>query len=593
MRSTWLVCSLASLLLATAPTFGAPTVSFSLPATYSLAPDGTNAAVSVDVNGDGFPDIIVATNNGVDVLLNNGDGTFTGPVNYPTGGTFSNSVQVADIDGDGIPDLVVTNMCLDPTVCSGVVVLLGVGDGTFNAFVGFNSGGLETGAVAIGDVNGDGKPDLILTSNCQQHTCAGGSLSVVLNTTSGPGFPTFAKPVLLEVTKAGAVALADMNGDGNLDLVTGAGILLGDGTGNFTPVDPPQVASGAISIAVADVNGDGKLDVMSAVATGVAVQLGNGDGTIGLPKTYKTFGVTPLSVTVADFNGDAKLDLAVANECYVFSGGGCGSESTVGVLPGNGDGTFKPAILVHTAGTFSTSVVASDVNQDGKPDLVIADACTLGGLCGSPNGLVAVALNIFSANTTTRVVSSAQPANPGQLVTFSATVASIVSVPDGSLVTFTDSVGGATLGTAPTLNGVAILTTSFSVAGHHTITASFQGSLYLNPSLGSVVETINTYSSTTMVTSNPNPQMFGKPVTITATVTSAAPGGATGTVKIYYVNSNNSNVLIGAPPVGAGGVATLSNYTKLPRGNPLTIIAIYSGSTQSATSSGTTTQTIQ
>jgi FG-GAP-like repeat/Bacterial Ig-like domain (group 3)/FG-GAP repeat len=593
MRSAWLLVFLASLLLATAPCFGAPTVSFSLPTTYSLAPDGTNAAVAVDINGDGYPDIIVGTNNGVDVLINNGDGTFAAPVNYPTGGTFSNSVQVADIDGDGIPDLVVTNMCLDPTVCSGVVVLLGVGDGTFNPFVGFDSGGLETGQVAVGDVNGDGKPDLILTSNCQVHTCAGGSLAVVLNTTSAPGFPSFAKPVLLEVTRIGAVAIADMNGDGKPDLVTGAGILLGDGTGNFTPVDPPQVASGALSIAVADVNGDGKLDVLSAVATGVAVQLGNGDGTIGLPKTYKTFGVTPLSVTVADFNGDGNLDLAVANECYVFSGGGCGSESTVGVLAGNGDGTFKPAYLVHTAGTFSTSVVAADVNQDGKPDLVIADACTLGGLCGSPDGLVAVALNTFSANTTTRITSSAQPANPGQLVTFMATVASIVSIPNGSIVTFTDSVGGTMLGSAPTANGVATLTTSFSVAGHHTITASFQGTLYLVPSLGSVVETINTYPSSTMVTSGPNPQTSGKPVTITATVTSAAPGGATGTVRFYYVNSSNTNVLIGTPPVGVGGVATFT-YSKLPKvPSPVTIIGIYSGSTQSAGSTGTTTQTIQ
>jgi hypothetical protein len=583
MRLARLVSLLATIVLAAAPTFGA-TVSFTLPTTYSLAPNGTNAATSADVNGDGFPDIIVATNNGVDVLLNNGDGTFASPVNYPTGGTFSTGVGVVDIDGDGFPDLVVTNSCLDPTVCNGVVVLLGFGDGTFNSFVGFNSGGLETGAVAIGDVNGDGLPDLVLTSNCQLHTCAGGTLTLLLNTTSSPGVPTFAKAVLLDVSKGGAVAIADMNGDGNMDLVTGAGILLGDGTGNFTPVDPPNVPPGATWIAVADVNGDGKPDVLATVTTGVAVQLGNGDGTLQAAKTYKTFGVAPLSVTVADFNGDGKLDLAVANECLVLTGGTCGSESTVGVLAGNGDGTFKAPYLVHTAGTFSTSVVAADVNQDGKPDLVIADACTLGGNCASPNGLVAVALNNFMASTVTKVVTSLTPANPNQVVTYTATVTSIVSVPDGEFVSFSDNVGGP-LGTAPMVGGVAHLPTSFIVAGHHTITASFLGDTFHNPSLGTVGQIITAYPSSTGVTASPNPQTWPAPVTLTATVTTAAPGGATGTVKFL-----NGTVQVGTAPVGAGGVAILT--VKLPKGS-LTINATYVGSTQVATSTGSTSVTVQ
>jgi hypothetical protein len=519
----------------------------------------------------------------VDVLLNNGDGTFASPVNYPTGGTFSTGVGVADIDGDGIPDLVVTNSCLDPTVCSGVVVLPGVGDGTFNPFVGFDSGGLETGAVTVGDVNGDGKPDLVLTSNCQLHTCAGGSLTLLLNNTTTPGMPAFAKFLLLSVSKGGPVAIADMNGDGLMDLVTGAGVLLGDGTGNFTPVDPPNVPPGATWIAVADLNGDGKLDVVATVTTGVAVQLGNGDGTLQPSKTYKTLGVASLSVTVADFNGDGKLDLAVANECLVLNPHNCGSESTVGVLAGKGDGTFQAPYLVHTAGTFATSVVAADVNQDGKLDLIIADACTFGGVCGGPNGLVAVSLNNFMANTATRVVTSLSPANPNQSVTFTATVTSIASVPDGRLVSFTDSIGGGSLGVAPTVGGVAVLTTSFSVAGHHVITASFVGDLFHNPSLGTVPEIINPYSSMTTVMANAGPVVNNKrSATLTATTATSAPGGATGTVRFF-----NGTTLVAVSPVGAGGIAMTGSLTLTGTG-PLTITATYLGSTQVATSSGST-----
>src|SRR5579863_3459369 len=96
---------------------------------YSSAVAGANSVQAIDVNGDGFPDIIIATNNGVTVMLNNGDGTYGPPMNYSTGALLSNAVVVMDVNGDGFPDIVTTNMCTsEPPGCYGIAVLLNNGN---------------------------------------------------------------------------------------------------------------------------------------------------------------------------------------------------------------------------------------------------------------------------------------------------------------------------------------------------------------------------------------------------------------------------------------------------------------------------------
>jgi hypothetical protein len=484
MRVSRVILTLVGVALAAAQAFAAKSVSFAKATPYPSGADGANAVVSVDVNGDGFPDIVVATNNGVTVYLNDGlgDGLFITPgITYATGGSLSEALAVVDVNGDGIPDIEITNMCtVGPPTCYGVAVLIGNGDGTFQSPVGYDTGGLEAGGIAVGDFSNDGFPHIVVVNDCQPQTCVAGTQVILLNNGDG----TFGSPIELTDAK-GPVAVGSMTSDGNLDLVTGAGVMLGNGDGTFQPPNG-QVVGGAISIALADINNDGNLDVVSTLPSSVAAQLGNGDGTLQADKTFGTGGTNPLAVAIADFNGDNNPDLAVINECSKLGGVRCAGPPTLGVLAGNGNGTFQPAAIFATGGSLGTSVATADVNQDGKPDLVASTACNNLNTCTA--GTVAVLLNNFMVRTSITLVSSQNPAVVGQTVTFTATVSSASPVPDGSPITFTDN--GTTLSTVGTVGGVASVSTSFSQATRQKIEASYGGDLYHDSTYRTFIETV-------------------------------------------------------------------------------------------------------
>jgi len=131
---------------------------------FSSGGNWANAVAVADVNGDGKRDF-VAVNWGdgtLGVLLGNGDGTFQPVATYESGGLSSEAVAVADLNGDGRPDVVVANTCVTPSCdTSAISVSLGNGDGTFQPPVNYAPGGWSTSSLAIGDVNGDGKLDVI------------------------------------------------------------------------------------------------------------------------------------------------------------------------------------------------------------------------------------------------------------------------------------------------------------------------------------------------------------------------------------------------------------------------------------------------
>ncbi|TMQ47305.1 MAG: hypothetical protein E6K71_10310 [Candidatus Eisenbacteria bacterium] len=330
-----------------------------------------------DLSGDGNPDLATANfggSNTASVLLGHGDGTFDTKVDYEAGYA-PVSIAVGDVNGDGKQDLVTADF-----ISSTVSLLLGVGDGTFQPKLEYLAGG-SPNSVAVGDVNGDEKPDLV-TANGSRAT-----VSVLL----GHGDGAFEAAASYDVGSPGAypnsVAIGDVSGDGNPDLVTAnevfntVSVLLGHGDGTFPTETEYGVGSAPRSIAIGDVSGDGRPDLVTANfgSNTVSVLLGNGDGTFGTNADYET-GFSPVSVAIGDVSGDGKLDLVTAN--YF--------RDAVSVLPGNGDGTFQAKTDYGTGGGPS-SVAIGDLNADGKLDLATANTG-----CST----VSVLLNIGQTPTT-------------------------------------------------------------------------------------------------------------------------------------------------------------------------------------------------
>ena len=341
------------------------------PASGSPYGAGSTVTASVavgDFNGDGKPDLAIGHNSGdtVSVLLGNGDGTFQAAVSYPAGSGYS--VAVGDFNGDGKLDLVTAN--IGGSFAGTVSVLLGNGDGSFQNAVNYPAGSVPY-TVAVGDFNGDGKPDLAVANNVDA-----GTVSVLL----GNGDGTFQAATSYSVgayTDPGSVAVGDFNGDGKPDLVTANGnnktvsVLLGNGDGTFRSAVSSAAGGGAYTVAVGDFNGDGRPDLATtngSVGGVVSVLLGNGDGTFQTAKNYGV-GRQPESVAIGDFNGDGSPDLVVTN----FNT----SPGVASVLLGNGDGTFQ-APLNYGAGAGPYSIAVEDFNGDGKLDLAVVNASSPG-----------------------------------------------------------------------------------------------------------------------------------------------------------------------------------------------------------------------
>jgi hypothetical protein len=318
-------------------------------------------AVAVgDFNGDGKLDVAVVNGNSntVSVMLGNGDGTFQAKTDYVTGST-PRGIVAAHFTSSGFLDIAVTNFTSNT-----VSVLLGNGNGTFQAKQDTAVGSGPIG-IATSDFNSDGNSDLVVTNS----TDPAGTVSVLL----GQGNGSFSTAVNYAAGSTPvSVAVGDFNGDGVTDLVVAnnnvnantVSVLLGNANGTFQAKAAVAVGSDPVAVAVADVNNDSNLDIVVADQQGntVSVLLGNGNGTFQSHVEYFT-AAAPNGVVIGDFNGDGNLDLAVS----------AGNGNTVSILWGMGNGTFLGQVNAGS-GDIPLAVASGDFNGDGKLDLVTANS---------------------------------------------------------------------------------------------------------------------------------------------------------------------------------------------------------------------------
>lgn len=584
----------------------------------------TSVAVANVAGASNPPALLVAnqcasssncSNGTISVLLGNGNGTFQAPVSYNSGGEYAYSIAVEDVNGDGNPDLLVANQCQTYGSCGnggGVSVLLGNGDGTFQTAVSYNSGGYEAYSIAVGNLNGNpsGPLDLVVANSCASFSdCEnGGGVSVLM----GNGDGTFQPAVSYSSGgyQAVAVAVADVNGDGTPDLLVanqcvsssdcnngGIGVLLGIGDGTFQPAvftSTPELSMG--QIAVADFNGDGFLD--AAIGSGTILLLGNGDGTFQTPLSL---GASGNDIAVGDFNNDGRPDLAVGGVTILLNilpavtssvnpvGVGQSVTFTATISSGRGNSPKGTVTFFDSGSEIGTGSIASGHAQFTTSSLGTGSHSITAAYAGdgryqpSPSAPLNEVVTSKLVATRTKVTTSGSPSRIHQSVTFTATVSSAHgSIPNGETVTFFD--GTESIGTGTTAGGVAALTTSSLSAKTHTIKATYAGDHTFKTSSGTVKQVVERYPSTTTLTSNPNPSTSGESVTLTATVSSGAPGGATGTVAF-----KNGSTTLGKATLSSG-TATIST-TKLPVGT-LTITADYSGDAESTESSGSVKQVV-
>jgi hypothetical protein len=357
---------------------------FTLKASYSELGGPANnekagGLIAADLRGNGHLDLLaIDPNNGVDVFLGNGDGTFQAPTSVAIASPGSTgAITAGDVNHDGKPDLVVaSNVSSD-----GIYVLIGNGDGTFKPPV-FYSQGSNSGAmaVAIGQLIKGDNGDVVMGT--------GNGAYVYINNGDG----TFKTPVLYGPSWIDSIVITDINGDKKNDLVVSSysssavWTMLGNGKGGFTAGESFATDGYPNNLVVADFNGDKKLDFATSNSAGewVTVGLGNGDGTFRSSQSYGyTWSGTVAQIATADLNNDGNLDMVEAG-----GGTGVGITSMLGSSHGAFGAPISTAVGCGQANRGGVSYIAlGDVTGDGKVD-VVANMTNSGGGC--PNNEVAV-----------------------------------------------------------------------------------------------------------------------------------------------------------------------------------------------------------
>jgi FG-GAP-like repeat/IPT/TIG domain len=304
---------------------------------------------------------------------------YNAKIDYTTG-VNPRSIVMEDVNGDGKPDMLVANdganslsVLLNTTAAPGAIP-------GFTAKFDFTTG-VNPKCIATGDLNGDGKPDLVVANS------GAATVSVFLNTTAnGAATPSFtAKSDFTTGTTPVSVAIADANGDGKPDIVvanSGAASVsvlrnttaTGAGVPSFAPKSDFTTGTTPVSVVIGDANGDSQPDMMVANSGAASVSIFRNTTPAGgaiftfSPKVDFTTGANPNSISMGDINADGKQDMVVTNS----------TAASVSVLfnttaSGGASPTFA-AKVDFTTGAAPGAVANADLDGDGMPDLVIANS---------------------------------------------------------------------------------------------------------------------------------------------------------------------------------------------------------------------------
>jgi hypothetical protein len=343
---------------------------------------GSFSVVIADLNGDGLPDIAASTSSGVSVILSEGGGNFGAPTIFPAGKS-PERIIVADFNGDHIPDLATANFDSND-----VSLFLGKGDGTFREAATIAVGVAPLG-LAAADFNADGHLDLVVSDSGGKKGPNPNTIAVLL----GVGDGTFRSPAFVPLKHPEGIAVGDFNKDGRVDLAVAltstdqVGVLLGNGDGTFQAprlftvfpqsLPEPGVGFGPTNVALADFDGDGNVDlaVANSLTSTVGVLFGDGTGNFKSPSNIEV-GRTPVWVLTGDYNHDGKPDFLSSNS----------DASTVSVVLGKGDGSFLNA-PTFSLGAQPRQMVVGDFNGDGVPDVA-----SVGGFGNGPGDTMSVLL---------------------------------------------------------------------------------------------------------------------------------------------------------------------------------------------------------
>lgn len=337
-----------------------------------------------DINKDGIPDIVLASVSNtaeVAVYLGKGNGTFGSPKLYNIGGQYAYAAgpaAFADFNRDGSLD------ALSLGDAAGFTIAYGDGHGGFVAPSITTSPSVNPGSIAKGDFNHDGIEDLAVVDEPLCNTCAS-SVSIFLGT--GKGYlqtpSTYSIPV-----HGGVISVGDVNGDGRLDVVvTRSGGIINSEFGTVAPSDDlavlldrgdgtveavhgykllgaPAKTTFNMSAFLVDVNHDGKLDLVGD--WGTALGEGNGQFHAPIPLPSVIQGIWDLAP--GHFNSSGNPGLAVATNTYDLASQGIGPPSYVYVLDGNGKGSFE--VKSRRSVGILANLVTVDLNGDGLSDIL-------------------------------------------------------------------------------------------------------------------------------------------------------------------------------------------------------------------------------